>query len=164
MADDLELPSVDAITVGTVGEPGNRVFYLQLWTGGRIVSLKLEKMQVAALASVIAKLLEDLPPIVPAPLPDLLDPGAPDWVVGSMALTTYDDATERAYLILNEFVAEDDDEGATARIGVTLPQLAALASLGDELVEAGRPPCPLCGRPMDPAGHVCPKTNGTVTR
>jgi uncharacterized repeat protein (TIGR03847 family) len=28
------------------------------------------------------------------------------------------------------------------------------------VVAAGRPPCPLCGQPLDPAGHLCPRHNG----
>ena len=86
----------------------------------------------------------------------------PDWVVGSMALTSFDDATQRAMLILTEFVTDEEQDVTTARIGLTLPQLACLAALGEELVEAGRPPCPLCGYPMEPAGHSCPKTNGSA--
>ena len=43
---------------------------------------------------------------------------------------------------------------------MTREQAAALAIRGTELVEAGRPPCPLCGYPLDARGHVCPRTNG----
>jgi uncharacterized repeat protein (TIGR03847 family) len=168
MADDIDLPSVDAITLGTVGEPGQRVFYLQVWDGGRVRSLKLEKQQVAAFAVAVGDLLSDLPPAEPLQPPDLLDPGQPDWIVGTMALTAFDDDEQRAMLILSELVPDDvdadEDAVSTARLGLSLAQLASLAALAEELVEAGRPPCPLCGRPLDPAGHTCPKTNGSATR
>lgn len=162
MTDDIDFPAVDAITIGTVGEPGQRVFYLQVWVAGRVRTLKMEKQQVAALAVALDELLSDLPPTEAAEPPDLLDPGQPDWVVGSMALTSFDDAEQRAMLIFTEFVTDEEQDVTTARIGLTLPQLAGLAALGQELVEAGRPPCPLCGYPMDPAGHSCPKTNGSA--
>lgn len=163
MAEDIDLPEVDAITLGTVGEPGQRVFYLQMWAGGRVRSLKLEKQQVEALSEAVSELLSDLPPTDAAQAPDLLDPGGPDWVVGSMALTTFNEEQQRALLILTEFVTDEEADVTTARIGLTLPQLASIAELGQELVEAGRPPCPLCGLPLDPEGHACPKTNGSAT-
>jgi len=162
-SEHFDLPHVDAITTGSIGEPGSRVFYVQIWAGGRIVSLKLEKQQVAALSAAIAELLADLPPPAqPLTPPDLLDPGAPDWTVGTMAMTSFDEVTGRAVLVLNELVPEDE-EGASARLGLTADQLAALAIIGAIAVEGGRPPCPLCGRPLDPTGHVCPKTNGAAT-
>jgi uncharacterized repeat protein (TIGR03847 family) len=162
MDDDLDLPSVDAITVGTVGEPGQRVFYVQIWTAGRIISLKLEKQQVAALTVAVAELLADLSPIDAVVAPTIIDPGTPDWIVGSMALTAFDGDEQRAFLVLHELVGEDDEDGARARVGLTLSQLASLVSLGEDSVEGGRPPCPLCGLPMDPMGHSCPKTNGSA--
>ena len=162
MSENFDVASVDAITVGAIGEPGSRVFYVQFWADGRIVSLKLEKQQVAALAAAINELLADLPPSAAPPAePDLLDPGAPDWAVGTMAMTAFDESNGRAVLVMNELVPEDE-EGAVARLGLSAEQLAAMAVVGAAAVESGRPPCPLCGRPLDPMGHVCPKTNGSA--
>ncbi len=65
-----------------------------------------------------------------------------------------------------EEIAEFDEEGepvatgGLARFGATRAQVAALARRGMELVESGRPLCPLCGFPLDPEGHACPRTNG----
>jgi uncharacterized repeat protein (TIGR03847 family) len=62
-----------------------------------------------------------------------------------------------------EVVDEEGDavaSGGLARLAVTRQQAAALAERGEELVTAGRPRCPLCGSPLDPDGHACPKTNG----
>ena len=56
MSSSFDLPSVDRITVGTVGEPGNRTFYLQAREDSLVVSLKVEKGQVAALAQRIGEL------------------------------------------------------------------------------------------------------------
>ncbi|HEX7167694.1 MAG TPA: DUF3090 family protein [Acidimicrobiales bacterium] len=160
---DLDLPELDTITVGSVGPPGARVFYLQAIAGRRIHSLKLEKQQVAALGAAIVEFLADVVVNDPVVLPELVDPGEPDWIVATMALSTLDETTGRVTLVLGELTAEDDDEGAVARLGLTLAQLAALAVRCDAALEGGRPPCPLCGRPLDPEGHVCPKTNGAAT-
>jgi len=59
-----------------------------------------------------------------------------------------------------EELVEEDEEGLVARISLTREQAAAFAIRATQLVEAGRPPCPLCGLPLDPAGHDCPRTNG----
>ena len=159
---DIEFEAIDGIAVGAVGPPGKRVFYLQVWAGGSMHSLKLEKQQVAALGAAITELLADVVVDETIALPAVTDPGAPDWVVGTMGLTGFDEATGRVTLVLDEFVREEDAPlGRRAQFGLTMAQLAALSVGCDEAVSGGRPPCPLCSRPMDPEGHVCPKTNGS---
>jgi uncharacterized repeat protein (TIGR03847 family) len=156
-----ELFDVDKVTVGTVGPPGKRVFLLQARSGGTVVTLKIEKQQVAALAQYLAEILSDLasPGDLPTDL-ELDEPAEPDWVIGALGVT-YDEATDRVLLVAEEAVGEEgDDVGEVARLAATREQIAALAIRGVQLVEAGRPPCPLCGFPLDPSGHVCPRTNG----
>ena len=155
-----ELFDVDRLTVGTVGPPGKRVFLLQARAAGHVVTLKIEKQQVAALSEYLGQILSDLPS--PGELPtdlELDEPVEPDWVIGALGVT-YDEVTDRVVLVAEEAVAEDDDEGEVARLSATREQVAALAIRGVALVEAGRPPCPLCGFPLDPSGHVCPRSNG----
>ena len=161
---DIDLPEADVVTVGYVGGPGSRVFYLQAWEPGRVHSLKLEKQQVAALGEAITEVLADV--VVEGDvvaLPDVNDPGTPDWIVGTMGLTTVDETTGRITLVLHELRTSDDEDdvGRVARLGLSIAQLAALAVRCEEAIAGGRPNCPLCGRPMDPEGHVCPKTNGS---
>ncbi|HET7486752.1 MAG TPA: DUF3090 family protein [Acidimicrobiales bacterium] len=159
MSRSYELFDVDKITVGAVGEPGQRLFLLQARVGAEVVTLKVEKVQVAALAAHLGTMLQSLPR--PGHLPedlDLEEPSDPEWVVGSLG-ATYDEALDRLVLLVQEAVPEGE-EGAEARIGLTREQVAALAMHGTRLVEAGRPPCPLCGYPLDPRGHDCPRTNG----
>lgn len=161
MAESFELPSVDAITFGTIGEPGRRVFYVQAWAGATVVTLKVEKQQVAGLASALQQVLADLPTETsPAPAPGLKPPVEAAWAVGGIGISTFDEATQRVTLLLEELVVEEDDVAATARFGVTIAQMVALVERGEELLAGGRPNCPLCGNPMDPEGHACPKTNG----
>jgi uncharacterized repeat protein (TIGR03847 family) len=161
VSESFELLDVDKLTVGTVGVPGQRLFLLQARAGSAVVTLKVEKVQVAALAAHLGTMLQSLPR--PGDLPDddaleLDEPAEPAWVVGSLA-ASYDDVLDRLLLVVEEAVPEDE-EGAQARFGLTREQVAALAIRGTRLVEAGRPPCPLCGYPLDQRGHDCPRTNG----
>jgi uncharacterized repeat protein (TIGR03847 family) len=187
MSESFELPAPDYFTTGAVGEPGARVFYLQAREAGTVVTLKVEKEQIATLADYVAGLLVKLPDVGPvnADLP-LLQPVDPAWAVGSLGLG-YDESIDRLVVIANETVeaddddddpeeegtdvaseiaarieeAEDDGEGATARFLITRAQAAAFVESARSLVRAGRPTCPMCSQPKDP-GHVCPRSNGHV--
>ena len=159
MSESYELLDLDKFTVGAVGRPGQRLFLLQAKAGAQVVTLKVEKIQVAALAAHLGTMLEELPR--PGHLPEDLDletPAEPEWVVGSLG-ASYDGALDRLLLVAEEAVPEGE-EAAEARFGLTREQVAALAIRGTRLVEAGRPPCPLCGYPLDERGHDCPRTNG----
>jgi len=166
MSQSFELDEVEHFTVATIGEPGQRLFLLQAVQGRRVVTLKVEKQQVSALAAFFGEMMQDLPR--PAHLPDDMDlrqPAEVDWVAGSLA-ATYDEVIDRIILQIEEAVVggeEDlfgDSDAATARFNITREQASAMAIRGTSLVESGRPPCPLCGHPLDPAGHACPRTNG----
>lgn len=159
MSDSYELLDVDKLTVGAVGEPGQRLFLLQAKAGAQVVTLKVEKIQVAALAAHLGTMMQELQR--PGHLPEDLEleaPAEPEWVVGSLG-ASYDEVLDRLLLVAEEAVVEGE-EAAEARFGLTREQVAALAIRGTRLVEAGRPPCPLCGYPLDQRGHDCPRTNG----
>ncbi|HEX4820723.1 MAG TPA: DUF3090 family protein [Acidimicrobiales bacterium] len=160
---DIDAPMV--FTTGTVGEPGHRVFYLQAQGDGVVVSLKLEKQQVGALAEYLSGLLADLPTVDDARIPTLLDlvtPIVPEWTVGSLAVA-WDEVNDRMVLVAEEVLAEEELEAgespATARFRLTREQVAGFVERARELVAGGRPPCPLCGGPLDPEGHACPRLN-----
>ena len=148
----------DVIAAGTVGEPGARVFMLQVREGARSLTIKVEKTQVAQLAEHIRRVLADRPDTRPAPAGPF-EPAEPMWAVGSIGLS-YDAGAGSLLFALQEFRAEDDEPGEVAHVTITAAQAAALAAQVEELVAGGRPACPLCGYPLDPSGHVCPKTNG----
>lgn len=160
MSSSFDIPEVDHLTAGAVGPPGQRVFYLQARSGPQVVSLRLEKTQVAALVAYLAGMLADMPP--PADVPttgmELIEPVVAEWVVGSLGVT-YDEEADRVVIMADELV-EEGAEGARARITATREQVAALSVHGAEAVAAGRPPCPLCGQPLDAEGHTCPRLNG----
>jgi uncharacterized repeat protein (TIGR03847 family) len=157
----IDLTGPDRFTVGTVGEVGDRLFLLQCHQGTTLLTVKVEKQQVAVLAKYLAGIVRELGR--PGPLPDDLafDPAEelePDWVVGTISVS-YDDELDRLVVTIEEAMPEDEDR-TVARIALTREQAAAFAIRATQLVEAGRPPCPLCGLPLDPSGHDCPRTNG----
>ena len=159
MSESFDFGPLDRLMVGTVGPPGQRVFLLQARRGAELVTLKLEKTQVAALSQYLAEVIESAGH--PGHLPENLDlesPAEPAWAIGSLGVS-YDEA-ERVVVIIAEEIVEEGETGAIARLEASLEQAAALAIHGVRLVESGRPPCPLCGYPLNPDGHDCPRTNG----
>jgi uncharacterized repeat protein (TIGR03847 family) len=182
MTEDFELAHPERVTIGTVGPVGERIFLLQVREGLLVKTLKMEKTQVSALARFLGRMLAELerPGELPSGAELALEPfDEPDFVVRSLGVS-YDDDSDRIILVAEEvdrteaetdietlFDLADDLEleadaelGSSVRLSITREQAAALAIRGTELVEAGRPPCPLCGYPLDPRGHVCPRTNG----
>jgi uncharacterized repeat protein (TIGR03847 family) len=162
-----EFDQPDRVTVGTVGEPGQRVFFVQAREGAQIVTLKVEKEHVRQLADHFAVLLEDL--LAADAIPTDLDLEAPieqDWIVGTIKVAPYDEANDRVHVLFEEFdpnrqeSAEEAGPGAHARIALSREQVSAFVTRAQALLSAGRPPCPLCGNPMDPSGHACPRSNG----
>ena len=104
---------------------------------------------------------------------DLIEPVLPEWAVGRIQLA-YDNNLDRIVIVADEVGAFDPDDPSevaelapdlgNGRIGLSRPQAAAIARRGAELMQSGRPLCNLCGNPMDPEGHSCPRTNGQRQR
>jgi uncharacterized repeat protein (TIGR03847 family) len=170
-----DLDPVTRLTADAVGEPGQRTFYLQAASGADQVTLLVEKEQVRRLAESLQSWLPELAadrPEDPAEAAaaeagqlDLAEPLEPDFRVGQLALT-YDRERDRVVLVATELVPRDPElgepehEAREVRLWVTRPQLRVMARHGAQVVEQGRKPCPLCGNPLDPSGHVCPAQNG----
>ena len=163
-----EFDEVDAFTLGTVGRPGERTFYLQARADGEHVTVKCEKQQAVAIVQYLRRVLADLPPPEDRPMPgalEVLEPLEAMFVLGPVGLG-YDRASDRV-LIQFEEVGEVDDEGEQIedeslghiRRYVSRGQAAAFCEHADQIVEAGRPSCQWCGFPMDPDGHACPRMN-----
>lgn len=166
---DFDLREPDRFTAGAVGEPGSRVFFLQGVEGTQVVSLRLEKQQVGELGRHLQGVMADLPVVPPTERPSdmaLVEPVVAEWVVGALGVA-YDTAADRVILQADELVLvddedvdEDDLEQSHARFHLTRAQIVAFCEHAETLVAAGRPPCPICGQPMDPDGHICPRSNG----
>jgi uncharacterized repeat protein (TIGR03847 family) len=172
----------DRFVAGTVGQPGERTFYLQASGGGRLVSVALEKVQVAILAERLEELLEevrrrgagDIPVVAPKELEDtapLDTPVEEEFRVGSMGLAWDGDDELVVIEALAQQEAENEEdlveplsdveEGPDAvRVRITADAARAFIKRAERVVAAGRPPCPLCGLPLDPEGHICPRQNG----
>ena len=145
---------IERFAAGAVGRPGARTFYLEVDTGDHREWFLLEKVQVAALAERILDLMRPMG-IAPQPAgPTLGAALEPTFRVGEIGVGT---DIEGLVIVLQS--TEDDEP-----VGFTLSaeQADAAARRALEVVGAGRPPCQLCGRPVDPAGHTCPATNGDL--
>jgi len=171
--------SPDRFVSGTVGEPGDRTFYVQAVHASRVVSVLVEKQQVAILADRIDALLDeierrfgaDVPPATGEvdDLRPLVTPIEAEFRVGTMGLGW--DANEKSVVVellaateeaLDESIVLDDrDDGPDAlRVFLTADAARGFAARAEALVSAGRPACPLCAEPLDPDGHLCIRTNG----
>jgi uncharacterized repeat protein (TIGR03847 family) len=176
----------ERFVTGTVGEPGNRTFFLQARSGARVVSVALEKQQVAALAERIDELLDEVmasqaaagtvvPAVAPLDLEDsepLEQPIEEEFRAGTMTLSwDPDDArvvievfpfTEAAVVspeqVDDDFEEPEPDELLLVRL--TAGAARAFVSRAAKVLEAGRPSCPFCGNPIDPDGHLCVRANG----
>jgi uncharacterized repeat protein (TIGR03847 family) len=159
MSEGYDLSAPDRITVGTVGPVGQRLFLLQCRQGPVVLTLKIEKQQVATVADYLARIVRDeqRPGHLPEDL-ELEEPFEAAWAVGTIGVS-YDKADDRVILVIEELLPEEET-GAIARLSISREQAAAFAIRATTLVESGRPPCPLCGSPLDPSGHECPRTNG----
>ena len=170
----------ERFVAGTVGQPGDRTFYLQASAQGRTVSVALEKVQVAVLAERLEELLEtvrrttdaDVPVVVPRELEDTAPLDAPveeEFRVGTMGLA-WETEGERCVIEALaqvegapevEPLDENAEEGPDAlRVRLTAEMARAFIRRAQRVVAAGRPPCPLCSLPLDPEGHICPRQNG----
>ncbi|MEV1158518.1 DUF3090 domain-containing protein [Micromonospora chokoriensis] len=180
----------ERFVAGTVGPPGERAFFLQARGGGRLVSVALEKVQVSLLAEKLEELLTeaqrrfgvDLPELAPVigdnePLDTPVDE---EFRVGTLGLA-FD--VDTATVVIEAIAAgevepevelgdeDDEDEGDDEdeepdedldrlRVRLTPQATRQFIERARRVVNAGRPPCPLCGQPLDPAGHLCPRHNG----
>lgn len=169
MSDEFEFDGVDRITVGAVGPPGRRTFYLQVRKGMQTLSLVVEKDHVISLAAGTEEIFKasGYPEESIVWDPDsmaLEEPIEPAFRVGTLVLG-YADSRD---LVLIECRAREDSsepglEEQSARFWITRAQLEALSGIGMAVAAQGRPACPLCRVPMDPEGHVCYASNGHRT-
>jgi len=168
----------DRFVAGTVGQPGNRTFYIQAVHDARVISVSLEKQQVAMLAERIGALLVEINRRFGTPLPPetevddldpLITPVDAEFRVGTMGLGW--DAEAQAVVVEllavseTEFdasvILDDSEDGPDAvRVFLSPDSARQFATRSDRVISAGRPPCPLCDEPLDPEGHFCIRTNG----
>jgi uncharacterized repeat protein (TIGR03847 family) len=162
----------DRFVPGTIGDPGNRTFFLQVRKGDAVVSVALEKAQVAVLADRLEALLagvnEEPPADAPAPHDDepLDEPLVDIFRVGPMAIA-WDPEADRVVIEAQPMndegdyveAADDDAEGPDlVRVRISRPEAREFVRRAESLVAAGRPTCPFCGEALEPTGHFCAQT------
>ncbi|GAA1020402.1 hypothetical protein Aple_088500 [Acrocarpospora pleiomorpha] len=174
----------DRFVAGAVGQPGARTFFLQARGQGRVTTVSLEKFQVAVLADRLDELLDEVlrrsggrAPVPAAASAELADMGPlempidEEFRVGTMALA-WDPETAQVIIEAQEATTEDDEEEdplfvdpdrpapAVLRVRISPALARAFSRRALDVVAAGRPPCPLCGQPLDAEGHICVRLNG----
>jgi uncharacterized repeat protein (TIGR03847 family) len=164
-----ELDPVDRIAVAAVGEPGQRQFFLLAAGSGRQLTLSCEKAQIQALIVRLHQMLEaqGLEPTEKAAKKagksTALEPGEPEWQVGEMGLG-YHEERHMFVLVASQGAAAEEgaaaDDAPSVRFWLSHDQVVAFAKQAETVLTSGRPLCPRCGLPMDPAGHPCPVSNG----
>jgi uncharacterized repeat protein (TIGR03847 family) len=168
----------DRFVAGTVGQPGNRTFYLQAVHDKRVISVMCEKQQVAVLAERIGALLTEVNRRFGTPLPPeaevtdlspLVTPIDAEFRVGTMGLGWDAEAQSVVVELLAvtdvaidaSVILDDAEEGPDAvRVFLSPESAQQFAARSHRVISAGRPPCPLCDEPLDPEGHLCVRTNG----
>ena len=180
----------DRFVAGTVGQPGERTFFLQAREGNRITSVACEKQQVSVLAEHLDKVLDevvrrsageiDVPPAsTKARDVDPLDaPITEEFRVGTMTIawdptidrivielfSNIDTEVEEAEVDPTADAGEPDPDTISADevfvVKITASYARDFVARAQALVAAGRPPCPFCLQPLDPSGHICPRANG----
>jgi uncharacterized repeat protein (TIGR03847 family) len=171
----------ERFVAGTVGRPGDRTFFLQARDGPRVVSVVMEKVQVAVLAERLGELVAELErrgvpeaATIGATVPDdsapLDEPINEAFRAGSLTLGWDGGAGRvlveaRAQSEDGEVIDPDEDDDAEdgpdlLRVRISLDAARSFVARAGRVVAAGRPPCPLCGNPLDPQGHICPRQNG----
>jgi uncharacterized repeat protein (TIGR03847 family) len=163
-----EFTRPERFVAGTVGQPGERAFYLQIRSSSRLFSVAVEKAQVQAIAARMEIMVSEVRKANPLitvdklPLDDgpLETPIDSEFEIGAMSLSWND---ETKLICVELFELEDDEEdsdGEVLEINITLGMASAFSSRSKAVVNAGRLPCPFCGIPIDPRGHLCPRANG----
>lgn len=170
MPSHLELNPISHLTIGAVGAPGKRVFFLQGGKGADLVSLVIEKEQAVMLASSLEALLGELSKQDdPAGRETqeqiwsdtrLREPVDPLFRVGNIGLG-YNEQSRRIVIVAYELV-EEGEEPNIVSFWATRAQVQAVLPHIYEVVRAGRPICGNCGRPIDAEGHFCPNRNGHI--
>jgi uncharacterized repeat protein (TIGR03847 family) len=159
--------SVERFVAGTVGQPGERAFFIQARDGKRLVTVALEKLQVAALAERLEiiingfrkndssiRLLTTGSDDAPLELPI-----ESEFEVGSISIS-WDESKEMMTIELLEILTEEIETPNVLRVQLSISMCSAFIKRSKALIGAGRLPCPFCGMPIDPQGHLCPRANG----
>ncbi|MFZ2511600.1 MAG: DUF3090 domain-containing protein [Gordonia sp. (in: high G+C Gram-positive bacteria)] len=173
-----EFRDPERFVAGTVGEPGDRSFFLQVTSGPQTLSVQIEKQQVLILADRLGYLLDEVarrfgtavPPEAQVSDTSPLEmPIDAEFQVGSMGLGWDAEGSSVVVELLavtdapidEDVILDDTATGPdTVRIFLTAQAAREFSARSQRVVAAGRPACPLCDQPLDPNGHLCARSNG----
>ena len=159
--------SVERFVAGTVGQPGERAFFIQARNSNRLVTVAIEKLQVAALAERLEIIINDLRKndsdirqltneVDDAPLELPIDS---EFEVGSISMS-WDESSQLISIELFEIATDEAENQDYSRVNLSISMCSAFIKRSKALIAAGRLPCPFCGIAIDPQGHLCPRANG----
>jgi len=163
-----EFNSPDRFIVGTVGEPGERAFFIQAKKESKCFSVAVEKEQVRAIVLRLELLIAEIKKANPLEVVERVqsDDAALDspvesiFEIGAISLS-WDDDLKLVNCELYELKDDEEDaEGELLVVYLTLGMAQAFCSRSKAVINAGRLPCPFCAIPIDPRGHLCPRANG----
>lgn len=167
-----EFGRVDSVEPEAIGEPGHRQFRVRVVAGSRTASLWMEKEQLAALSLALRRLLEQTKDTEAATEPEPISSAGSfpteadvDFKLSRLGIGHDEAATAVSIFAYDMDTPEDDDEASpTFSCQVTRAQSRIFAERAEEIVNAGRPVCVLCGGPIDASGHKCLRRNGHSER
>ena len=169
----------ERFTVGTVGQPGERTFFIQARDRTRLISISLEKAQVQALSERLLYMVREIkqsdPTVVITKLQrddaPLDTPIEEEFRVGVIGLAF--DADQQLIQVDLQAVSENESDNPEfidvddltgdqdiLRVLISPSEADRFSKRCYSVVGAGRQPCPFCGGPIDPRGHLCPRANG----
>lgn len=167
MEENHELDEVTTLSAFSIGEPGKRTFFLVLGQEEEWIRAWLEKEQLQVLGLAIDQFFFSIVKEKPRfsrededkPTHDDAPSGLPsaEYEIDQIALG-YDEGKAILDLLVHK-PSNPDEEQIELNCGVTLTQLKELGNQAREICAAGRPRCTLCGGPIDPDGHICPRLN-----
>ena len=158
-----EFTDLTALHPEAQGEPGKRTFRILVTSGSSSATVWLEKEQLFQLALAMQQLLTTVPEETEQPPGPPLDREAPgltnlDFKVGRLVLGQ--EGSRGMFIIDAHYQTNEEGDTATFRIWANRDQAKEFSEEAFMVCAAGRPLCPLCGGPIDPTGHVCPRVNG----
>ena len=169
----------ERFTVGTVGQPGERTFFIQARDRTRLISISLEKAQVQALSERLQYMVREIkqsdPTVVVTKMQrddaPLDTPIEEEFRVGVIGLAF--DADQQLIQVDLQAVSENESDNPEfidvddltgdqdiLRVLISPSEADRFSKRCNSVVSAGRQPCPFCGGPIDPRGHLCPRANG----
>ena len=162
-----DFESVERFIVGTVGQPGERAFFIQARNSKRLITIALDKTQVALLADRLALVIKELraddlslrKEAQPQDDGPLEAPIESEFDVGAISME-WDALDSMMSIEFSDIAQVENGVDLSLRVRLSISMCDAFINRSKAVLNAGRLPCPFCALPIDPQGHLCPRANG----